>query len=102
MRMGIFLAAQSALLGRRLAPQHCVRCSSWRAVYCSAVLMRGCRSDTVHLIASRSGGDRASKENLKKGFLILDISGTPLRARKGPGLSTVGGGSPSPVGPTSR
>ena len=31
----------------------------------------------------------------KKGFLVLGISGTPLRARKGPGLSSMGGGSPS-------
>ena len=39
-----------------------------------------------------------SKANLKKGFLVLDISGTPLRVRKAPGLSSMGGGSPSASG----
>ena len=34
-----------------------------------------------------------SKANLKKGFLVLDIFGAPLRARKGRGLSMVPGGS---------
>ena len=36
--------------------------------------------------------DCESKANLKKGFLVLDISGTPLRVRKAPGLSSMGVG----------
>jgi hypothetical protein len=32
-----------------------------------------------------------SKANLKRGFLVLDISGTPLRVRKTPGLSNMAG-----------
>lgn len=33
------------------------------------------------------------KANIKNGFFVLDIFGTPLRARKGRGLSMVPGGS---------
>jgi hypothetical protein len=45
--------------------------------------------DSLHLGA----GLPASKENLKNGFLVLDISGSLLRAREGLGLSSVPGGS---------
>jgi hypothetical protein len=44
---------------------------------------------SLHLGAGRP----ASKENLKKGFLVLDISGSLLRAIPPPGLSSVPGGS---------
>ena len=30
---------------------------------------------------------------VKNGFLVLDISDTPLRVRRAPGLSSMGGGS---------
>jgi hypothetical protein len=44
------------------------------------------------------GPHRDSKANLKKGFLVLDISGTPLHVRKAPGLSSIPGGPRCPTG----
>jgi hypothetical protein len=35
--------------------------------------------------------NRDSKANLKKGFLVLDISGSPLMRHRTPGLFSVGG-----------
>ena len=55
------------------------------------------RSNWLNSLHLAARGDRASKENLKKGFLVLDISATPLRVRRAPGLSSMGGGSTSPL-----
>lgn len=54
--------------------------------------MDGQRSQSAapHLAAETTDSD--SKANLKNGFLVLDIFSTPLRVRKAPGLSMVGGG----------
>ena len=48
-------------------------------------------SAALHLL-----GDRDSKANLNKGFLVLDIFGTPLRVRRAPRLSSYPGGATLP------
>jgi hypothetical protein len=49
-----------------------------------------------------SRGNRDSKANLKKGFWVLDISGTPLRVRKAPRPVQHGGRVAHLVGRASR
>jgi hypothetical protein len=66
------------------------RASGGFALRISEILHIGGYSHPVYIPSER---DPDSKANLKKGFFGPDISGTPLRVRKAPGLSSMGGGS---------